>query len=52
MSFDISLNHPETGKIAEVENFTEGGTYAIGGSNEADLNVTYNYSKHLLIYLA
>ena len=28
-----------------VESFTEGGTYILGGSNEADLNVTYNYSK-------
>jgi len=46
MSYWISLNHPETKKMAEVESFEEGGNYCVGGSNEADLNVTYNYSKH------
>ena len=44
MSWDISLCD-ENGCV-EVERFTEGGTYAIGGSTDADLNVTYNYGKH------
>lgn len=28
----------------EVTSFEDGGTYVLGGSNEASLNVTYNYS--------
>ena len=46
MSYWISLEHPETEETAEVSNHSEGGTYAIGGINEASLNVTYNYGKH------
>lgn len=46
MSYDVSLEHPKTGKYAEVELFSEGGTYAVGGSREASLNVTYNYCRH------
>lgn len=46
MSYDIELRDKETGKIVEVESHEEGGTYALGGINEADLNVTYNYAKH------
>ncbi len=45
MSYWISLIDKE-GTIPEVESFQEGGTQVIGGSNEADLNVTYNYAKH------
>lgn len=29
----------------EVERHDEGGTYAIGGINSAELNVTYNYGR-------
>jgi hypothetical protein len=36
------------GEIVTVPCFTEGGTFAVGGSSEADLNVTYNYAP--LIY--
>ena len=42
MSYDVSLNrngHPVT-----VPRFQEGGTYAVGGSTESSLNITYNYS--------
>ena len=50
MSWWVSLKD-ENGEIEFVESYTEGGTYAVGGSNEADLNITYNYSpfyyKHL-----
>ncbi len=46
MSYWISLNNPRTDEPAEVESFESGGTYTIGGSTEADLNVTYNYAKH------
>lgn len=33
-----------------VEPFSEGGTYVLGGSTVAELNITYNYSK--LYYMA
>jgi len=33
------------GKVVEVPVHSEGGTYALGGLPEAELNVTYNYSK-------
>ena len=45
MSYWISL-HDETGAMPSVDSFTDGGTYAVGGSDEADLNVTYNYCRH------
>lgn len=48
MSYDIDLNDPVTGKIIELDepHQMRGGTYAIGGTTEASLNITYNYSKH------
>lgn len=47
MSYDISLNDPVTGErlCAEFEHEMTGGTYAVGGTKELWLNVTYNYSK-------
>ena len=33
-------------KPVTVDKFEEGGTYCLGGQTEAELNVTYNYSKH------
>ena len=44
MSYWVSL-HDENGDIVDVETFEEGGTQVVGGSTEADLNVTYNYGK-------
>lgn len=48
MSYDITLNDRVTGKTLEVENphFMIGGTYAVGGTNELWLNITYNYSSY------
>ena len=46
MSWDIDIIDHETGRprtLDAVHHFT-GGTYAIGGTNQARLNVTYNYS--------
>jgi hypothetical protein len=43
MSWWISLD--DEGKPVEVKSFQGGGTQCIGGSTEADLNVTYNYSE-------
>lgn len=42
MSYDLGLYYD--GIPAKVENFVEGGTHAIGGSDKAELNITYNYS--------
>ena len=46
MSWWVSLDDPVTGAYLPVENFSEGGTYVLGGSTEADINITYNYGKH------
>lgn len=47
MSYDISLRDPVTKETIEVENahFMHGGTYALGGTKELWLNVTYNYGS-------
>lgn len=49
MSWDVSLI--KNGKPTKVERFTEGGTYPIGGTTDAELNITYNYSELCYRYL-
>ena len=46
MSYDIDLNCPVTNKVIKFDfnHNMKGGTYAVGGTNEASLNVTYNYA--------
>jgi hypothetical protein len=48
MSYDIRLTDPVTKATIEFESPHEcmGGTYALGGTTEAWLNVTYNYGCH------
>jgi hypothetical protein len=48
MSYDISLRTPDGGDHLELNepHGAQGGTYALGGTTEAWLNVTYNYSPH------
>jgi hypothetical protein len=48
MSYDISLVDPITGDTLELDapHHMRGGTYQTGGSRQAHLNVTYNYSQH------
>lgn len=46
MSWWVSITDPETDQYMVVEPFSEGGTYVMGGSSDADLNITYNYSPH------
>ena len=48
MSYDISLNDPITKEVIEFNepHMIKGGTYAVGGTSEAWLNVTYNYADH------
>ena len=47
MSYDISLNDPVTGDVIELDtpHFMQGGTYAIDGTTELWLNITFNYGK-------
>lgn len=47
MSFDVSLNDDQGNvlKLDGVHNL-RGGVYNLNGSNECELNVTYNYSKY------
>lgn len=46
MSYDIYLKEPVTGETIEFESkhMMTGGMYAIGGTTEAWMNVTYNYA--------
>ncbi len=48
MSYDIYLSDPVTGNVLQLDapHQMKGGTYAIGGTECAELNVTYNYAKH------
>jgi len=48
MSYDIYLNDPVTGGTLELDapHHMRGGTYQIGGCQEAHFNITYNYAKH------
>lgn len=47
MSYDIKLRDPITKEVMELDepHFMQGGTYALGGTTELWLNVTYNYAK-------
>jgi hypothetical protein len=45
MSWWVYLESPK-GRVLTVERFMDGGTYMVGGSTDAELNVTYNYGKH------
>ena len=48
MSYDISLRDPVTKRTILFDSLHDmkGGTYAVFGTREAWLNVTYNYAKH------
>lgn len=48
MSYDISLKDPVTKKTIELNepHFMQGGTYAMGGTKELWINVTYNYGPY------
>lgn len=47
MSYDISLVDPVTKEtlVADTPHQMRGGTYAIGGTDEMWLNVTYNFGR-------
>lgn len=46
MSYDIDLLDPVTKETIELDapHQIKGGIYAVGGSTEASLNITYNYA--------
>lgn len=47
MSYDIRIVDESGNQVfLDGEHFLRGGTYAMGGTKEAWLNVTYNYSPH------
>ena len=48
MSYDISLLDPVSKETIQLDepHFMRGGTYAVGGTTDLHLNVTYNYGKH------
>ena len=45
MGYGVSLVHASTKKTVIVDVHTEGSTYAIGGSSNASMGITYNYAK-------
>jgi len=48
MSYDISLRDPVTKRVLQLDepHHMRGGSYQIGGTFRAELNITYNYAKH------
>jgi len=48
MSYDIDLCDPVTGEVLTLDekHHMKGGTYQLGGTPTASLNITYNYCKH------
>lgn len=53
MSYDIDLVDPVSKKVLQLDSphHMRGGTYALGGTTDASLNVTYNYSSHFYKHL-
>lgn len=49
MSYDIYLREPQTWEVCDlgIDIVSHGGMYVVGGTSDAWLNVTYNYSKTL-----
>ena len=47
MSYDLTLRDPVTKETLTLDtpHYMTGGTYAIGGTTELWLNITYNYGK-------
>ena len=48
MSYDVDFCDPVSKKVIELDepHFMRGGTYAIGGTKELTLNITFNYSEN------
>ena len=50
MSWWVNLEN-DNGESLKVSNHAEGGTYCVDGTDEASLNVTYNYSRYYYKHL-
>lgn len=50
MSFWVYLEDND-GEVCRSEPFEDGGTYVVGGSDECELNITYNYSRYYYEHL-
>jgi hypothetical protein len=50
MSYWVYLLNKD-GKPYQVESFLDGGTCCLGGTTETELNITYNYGKHMRMVL-
>lgn len=49
MSYDVSILDKEKRVMSQTEKHQiKGGTYEIGGTKQAWLNITYNYSEHFV----
>lgn len=46
MSYDIDLIDPKDNSIVRVDRHSEGGTYVLGGTDYAEINITYNYNRY------
>ena len=51
MSWDISLTDRVTGEVlhSDSPHMMRGGTFMLGGTTELWLNITYNYSKFIIV---
>jgi hypothetical protein len=49
MSYDLCLCDPVTSErlVLDQPHHMRGGTYQIGGTTRASMNITYNYADHL-----
>lgn len=47
MSWDVDLCDPVTNEVLELDSphFMRGGTYAVDGTREMSLNITFNYTR-------
>lgn len=50
MSHDVVLLGKD-GQPVQVDRHRDGGTYVLGGTTEADLNITYNYGGHIFPWI-
>ena len=50
MSYDVALRDAD-GNPVQVERHEEGGTILVGGNTDAEMSVTYNYSKFFGVVL-
>lgn len=48
MSYDIDLVDPVSKEVLVLDtpHQMKGGTYCVGGTSQASLNITYNYANH------